>query len=464
MRPSAPARAQGQARPPAQARPGAPRGVLASLRSSAPFRPRLVGVRSPFRQRPPPAEAVLSLSERTALGLFDELNCAKHPTPHMLHDAGKLASDVSASRIVHMRYTIYSIHNIDAVTTSFFVDFKLEMRLVDLTTVHKRTAQRVFLDDEKLASIPFITIANAIDAGPCEQPIITLDPADPIGIVRWEQRFRGLVRLIQELHNFPFDHQELVIELRTEWFYRKLRPMGGSGSVQKKALAEWVLRRPLPLECYVNEAGRACATIRMQASRKPRFYVWNLLLVSFLLATLGLIAFAFPPDQLSERSSLLLTLLLTTMAFKFTADSMLILVESTIVFVIAEANPENAGVASRANQADLALLIIISIFWTALNVSLFYLVRSYYTRSSCHLRPGLDQLQDEVPIGNVHVLPGWMQTHPQQIAGEKARRVRKRWEKALAYAVTVVRDPAHEFRRAPIEPARPSQWQRSLRG
>lgn len=121
-----------------------------------------------------------------------------------MHAVGALASDVITSRVVYMRYVIYSVHNVSAVDTSFFVDFKLEMRLVDLTTVHKRSDRhRVFLNDENLASIPFITIANSIDAMPCEQPIITLHPSDPIGIVRWEQRFRGGVRLIQELQNFP---------------------------------------------------------------------------------------------------------------------------------------------------------------------------------------------------------------------------------------------------------------------
>ncbi|KAJ1627842.1 hypothetical protein T492DRAFT_876111 [Pavlovales sp. CCMP2436] len=40
--------------------------------------------------------------------------------------------------------------------------------------VHKRSEiHKVFLNDENLASIPFITIANAIDAAACEQPIIT---------------------------------------------------------------------------------------------------------------------------------------------------------------------------------------------------------------------------------------------------------------------------------------------------
>lgn len=74
-----------------------------------------------------------------------------------------------------MSYMVYSVHDLKAVDRSFHIDFKLSMRLIDRTTVHKRSPiHKVFLNEETVSSPPFITIANSIDCEPPEPPIIFL--------------------------------------------------------------------------------------------------------------------------------------------------------------------------------------------------------------------------------------------------------------------------------------------------
>lgn len=378
--------------------------------------------------------------------------------------ARELASEVRSSRAVYCRYVIYSVHSISAVDTSFFVDFKLQMRLVDLTTVHKRSARHViFLNEENLASIPFITIANAIDAGPCEQPIIRLDPSDPIGIVRWEQRFRGSVRLIQVLHNFPFDHQTLRVQLRTEWNYRRLRPMAGSTILQERALAEWSLHEPLPLHCYVNESGRSCAYIAVQVTRRPRFYTLNVILINFMLCTLTFTVYAFPVDDLGSRADIILTLLLTVMAFKFTIGDLIphvayftfldlylfigiaflscVFVECALVHVIHDSD------AAYAVAVDEVLFYVILSGWGALHLLLIALVLFYYRRMEADLRPTLD-VPEEQTVGHRYIIPNLLGPLLRACVPSSRHRLsstsKYRWLKAFRYAANVARQERAE--------------------
>ena len=57
--------------------------------------------------------------------------------------------------------------------------------------------------------------------------------------------------------------------------------------------------------------------INLRCKRRPSYYVQNVVVIMFVLTTLGLIAYALPPDSLGDRVNIQITLILTVVAFKF---------------------------------------------------------------------------------------------------------------------------------------------------
>lgn len=306
-----------------------------------------------------------------------------------------------------------------------------------------------------------------------------------MGIVRWEQRFRGRVRHIFELHNFPFDVQELVLELRTEWHVRRLRPMPGSALTQEFALAEFALHRPKELECYENEAERACARIRIQASRRPKFYVINVMAITGAISTIGLGAFAFDLEDLGGRSSLVLTLLLAQVSFKFTVAESVpnvpylhqidIYMLTTFFFLVAIVL-ENFLVAwlvkERADMhlaatIDLWAVIVLTAMWVLFHAIFALAVVRYYAVVMPRLEP-IQQLRMIRPPGDVLVLPSMLGQMFESSTGyvggtrrtEERLTARMRWSKASRWVATKVRGNSvvkdQVFRR--------SAWRRSKNG
>lgn len=52
-------------------------------------------------------------------------------------------------------------------------------------------------------------------------------------------------------------------------------------------------------------------------SRDPDYYLYSIVLVTFLIGVFNLVIVGIPPDDLSGRVSITLTLMLTAVAFKF---------------------------------------------------------------------------------------------------------------------------------------------------
>merc|ERR1719253_1422174 len=81
-------------------------------------------------------------------------------------------------------------------------------------------------------------------------------------------------------------------------------------------MAEWKVHKPKE-QCTMGKQGRAAYELRMVVSRKPDFYVTNVMFMVAGLTTLAYLAFLFPAEAWDDRSSYICMLLLTTVAFKF---------------------------------------------------------------------------------------------------------------------------------------------------
>lgn len=137
-----------------------------------------------------------------------------------------------------------------------------------------------------------------------------------------------IVQQVLELRNFPFDRQILRLEVYAEsrlsvWpsddddpEYPHLFNMFKS-SIAQIQRADWYLDTFVITsmgDIYERANG---FYIELNVSRNPWFYVINLRLVNFIIVILSLTTKAVPYESFADRSSITLTLLLTSIAFKF---------------------------------------------------------------------------------------------------------------------------------------------------
>lgn len=130
-----------------------------------------------------------------------------------------------------------------------------------------------------------------------------------------------------DLHDFPFDRQNMNISLklvglernrrvRLTFFGHRVRIHVASPVV----LNEWQMEPAIEqygLERHPRHGGPTSLEIRFRLQRIPRFYIFQIIIPLFLIVSLGFLASTLHLSELADRLSIILTLLLTTVAFKY---------------------------------------------------------------------------------------------------------------------------------------------------
>jgi hypothetical protein len=144
----------------------------------------------------------------------------------------------------------------------------------------------------------------------------------PAGMVSKTLSFTSTIRDDNPIQKFPFDQQELTIELEmpsaavrgTIDYGRYLIPINISVENRHKNMT-WTYHRAVghitkPRGCvsHMVAAFRIC--------RRPETWLWNVLLILFMIGTLSLSSFLIPVHELADRGTVTMTLLLTVVAFK----------------------------------------------------------------------------------------------------------------------------------------------------
>jgi hypothetical protein len=130
-----------------------------------------------------------------------------------------------------------------------------------------------------------------------------------------------------DLHDFPFDRQNMNISLklvglernrrvRLTFFGHRVRIHVASPVI----LNEWQMEPEIEqfgLERHPRHGGPTSLEIRFRLQRIPRFYIFQIIIPLFLIVSLGCLASTLHLSELADRLSIILTLLLTTVAFKY---------------------------------------------------------------------------------------------------------------------------------------------------
>ena len=88
-------------------------------------------------------------------------------------------------------------------------------------------------------------------------------------------------------------------------------------------LAEWAVHEPMVERSGQSIIVHKASTVTLRVSRLPLYYLYNIVGVMLMLSVLGFTAFSLPRRDLSDRLNIVLTLLLTTVAFKFVVTDMI---------------------------------------------------------------------------------------------------------------------------------------------
>jgi hypothetical protein len=140
--------------------------------------------------------------------------------------------------------------------------------------------------------------------------------------------FLGIFTENFELHDFPFDVQCLTVQIKlwgggvsaSQDYGRLLVPVV-SRADRISQHPEWICHEPL-CESRGEVHEKQLLEITLVMTRQSAHYVKEIMAIGFLLTSATFSAFALHP-QLSDTSGIVLTLLLTIVAFKFTISNKL---------------------------------------------------------------------------------------------------------------------------------------------
>ena len=150
---------------------------------------------------------------------------------------------------------------------------------------------------------------------------------DSLGYVRYFGRYRGVFYEPFLLHRFPLDRHFVEIRITTTWPVQVMRyaPYDNyANTLETFSMAAWRLPKTDALDVTIDplpaNPGRYAfsrANLRCKVERAHMYFFWNAFVPFFLICILVVITFLFDADDLAGRLAVSLTLLLTTVAFKF---------------------------------------------------------------------------------------------------------------------------------------------------
>ncbi|XP_035663086.1 acetylcholine receptor subunit beta-type acr-3-like [Branchiostoma floridae] len=139
-----------------------------------------------------------------------------------------------------------------------------------------------------------------------------------------------------KLTDFPVDHQKLTIQLMSGWPLRKVELRKNYGSIDNISdddfadADQWKVNEYLECTHDTKRNGQSKTfgeyplyNITAHVQRKTIFYMWNTVLILFVIMGLSFTVFSIPAEEHKDRLGITFTLLVTTVAFKLVVSQYL---------------------------------------------------------------------------------------------------------------------------------------------
>lgn len=243
----------------------------------------------------------------------------------------------SSDSVTICKMTISSLGDVDMVAGLFTAEvtvhlFWFEPSLVERCAAWDEMGEQVVQIDLSEVHLPACSWENlAAVPEPIGVPIAEIRKKFPPGVVHYEERVRLTLREHYELNYFPYDVQLFSICLRINSKYdEKIGRVFAAAAASEGhkpvsikpqvRLAEWALHETcvdVSHDKKGDKKGKPRFRVHLVARRRHHFYTTNVILMNWVLCTLAFSSFSFDADEFEARASVVLTLLLTTVAFKF---------------------------------------------------------------------------------------------------------------------------------------------------
>ena len=232
---------------------------------------------------------------------------------------------------VYVRVSIVSVGDIDAVRQEFQSEFYMNLRWEERMLLGKDVSNEANIDWESIWD-PGVYIIDAVNLEIYERHSSILPPeriGNPPQVAQY-YHIKGTFKEVLEVNNFPFDYQDLSLILTSNWHADQLTLVKDDKKDDNihtwnfYAKQEWCLRchvitETLTLKPTEGSSGNSYPQyrVRMNVLRQYKFYIYNVALIMCLITLLTFTAFAVEPDSPGDRIQITLTLLLTSVAFKY---------------------------------------------------------------------------------------------------------------------------------------------------
>uniref|UniRef100_A0A7S2V206 Neurotransmitter-gated ion-channel ligand-binding domain-containing protein n=1 Tax=Fibrocapsa japonica TaxID=94617 RepID=A0A7S2V206_9STRA len=320
-------------------------------------------------------------------------------------------------REVQLAFFVWNIIGIDVVNEKFEVRFNLYASWEeDVSNINYKNVKGGFTQNSNIFKWqPQLRFKNVLEQNKDEYESwwrvqsITGDKIErPSDLSRYErvqvtysQRIQGWFLEKFEMHHFPFDIQHLHIGVTSSWDHKNVvlsfdtkRPTEVSNTALNSQV--WELHQPrlmsykdewdsdsMPLLSQASESAtgaRYCrAYLALTVSRKPEHILWNVMVIMALVGFMSFSTYALNPSDLGDRQACVLTLLLTTVAFKYVTIQMMpevpyvTLMDAVIYLCLLLQALIMLGICIAARMDDpdtfdFVTAVILAIFWLAILV------------------------------------------------------------------------------------------------
>jgi len=244
-------------------------------------------------------------------------------------------------KTVRIRVNIFNITDIDTTNHQFRCEFFLEASWTDFRLKGPKSPSDVDWTKEWHPDLQFVNQIDKTDNEPEIWYAIFDDfpdkPTEP-AVVCQRLRLHGTFLEHLELDDFPLDTQPLHIVIRSAHTSDRVRLVPNRNPkyhsiVQNTYFVlsdEYQLSRHVILETSETAPELSCSgltygelAVSCTVRRHIGYYVWNVMVPTFLITVMAFTSFVIPWDDTADRLQVNLTLCLTTIAFKiFVADKL----------------------------------------------------------------------------------------------------------------------------------------------
>ncbi|XP_013383172.1 gamma-aminobutyric acid receptor subunit pi [Lingula anatina] len=243
--------------------------------------------------------------------------------------------------VVELRTSFIAVGDINDAHQEFSADVYIEARWKEPLLVQKDGSQLDAKDvdwDEHWD--PRIVVINEVSTYKKNRMHqLTYEDGDGIPVVILGIRINATFKENLELFDFPLDYQNLTLRLMSDWPNTELEFEKSMTNIDKIRTDNFSARQQWVLKCYVNsqkitynssdnhvswdQSVYPMYESGVQVTRRAGFYFWNVFLVLFCIMLLTFASFTVNRASPNDRLGVTLTLLLTSVAFKFIVTSSL---------------------------------------------------------------------------------------------------------------------------------------------